>query len=117
MLVVDVNRSVGKEPGDSKEEGGRTVHPGGGYVLFDLRHCHLNHFDKFSLHMEYCEVRYAEAGTKVKVGRTIRELSVLDQHRSQCGSGSSNLPMMRIRIRIKVLATKDHTESTLPFFS
>jgi hypothetical protein len=52
MLVVDVNHSVGKEPGDGEEKGGRTVHPGRGHVLFDLRHCHLNHFDKFALHME-----------------------------------------------------------------
>ncbi len=53
MLVVDVNRSVGKEPSDGEEKGGRTVHPGRGHVLFDLRHCHLNHFDKLALHMEY----------------------------------------------------------------
>jgi hypothetical protein len=53
MLVVDVNRSVGKEPGDGVEECGRTVHPGGGHVLSDLRHCHLYYFDKFALQMEY----------------------------------------------------------------
>jgi hypothetical protein len=74
MLVVDVNRSVGKEPGDGEEEGGRTVHPGGGQVLFDLRHCHLNHFDKFSLHMEYCEVRRSRH--KSKSGK--------DNTRAQC---------------------------------
>ncbi len=55
MLVVDVNCSVGKEPGDGEEKGGGAVHPGGGHVLFDLRHCHLNHLDKFALHMEYHE--------------------------------------------------------------
>ncbi len=47
---MDVNRSVSKEPCDGEEKGGRTVHSGGGHVLFDLRHCHLNHLNKFALH-------------------------------------------------------------------
>ncbi len=55
MLVVDVNRSVGKEPSDGEEEGGRTVHPWRGHVLFDLRHRHLNNLNKLTLHMEYYE--------------------------------------------------------------
>jgi hypothetical protein len=55
MLVVDVNPPVGKEPSDGEEKGGRTVHSGGGHVLFDLRHCHLNHFDKLALQMKHYE--------------------------------------------------------------